>query len=84
MTQLQNVAAQGAGRAGGPAAMAGGGRGGQRGATPETNDVVPDFAPRTPYLPRTPAEEEKGFILPPGYRMELVASDPDLDQPRGR
>jgi hypothetical protein len=40
-----------------------------------------DFGPRTPYLPRTPEEEAKGFRLPPGYRLELVASDPDLISP---
>jgi putative membrane-bound dehydrogenase-like protein len=40
-----------------------------------------DFSPRTPYLPQTPADEAKGFILPTGYRMELVASDPDVISP---
>ncbi len=40
-----------------------------------------DFSPKPPYLPRTPAEEAKGFMLPAGYRMELVASDPELISP---
>ena len=33
----------------------------------------------TPYL--TPAEELKTFVLPPGYRMELVVGDPDIKEP---
>src|SRR4029079_19792768 len=40
-----------------------------------------DLTTRTPYLPRTAAEEQKGFRLPPGYRMELIASDPDVISP---
>jgi mono/diheme cytochrome c family protein len=31
--------------------------------------------------PLTPAEELKHFILQPGYRMELVLSDPDIQDP---
>jgi mono/diheme cytochrome c family protein/glucose/arabinose dehydrogenase len=61
-----------------PAApQAPGGFGGGRSAT----SPATDFAPKTPYLPRTPAEEAKTFILPTGYRMELVASDPDVISP---
>src|SRR5215207_1826113 len=33
----------------------------------------------TPYL--SPAEELKTFHLPPGYRMELVVSDPIIREP---
>ncbi len=40
-----------------------------------------DFSTRTPYLPRTAEQERAGFRLPPGYRMELVASDPDVISP---
>src|SRR4051794_10074110 len=40
-----------------------------------------DFSPKPPYLPRTPAQELAGFRLPPGYRLELVASDPDVISP---
>src|SRR3954452_12583101 len=40
-----------------------------------------DFTPKPPYTPRTPEEEAKGFILPTGYRMELVAADPDVISP---
>ena len=40
-----------------------------------------DFTPKSPYLPRSAADEAKTFILPTGYRMELVASDPDVISP---
>jgi mono/diheme cytochrome c family protein/glucose/arabinose dehydrogenase len=40
-----------------------------------------DFAPRPAYRPRTPAEEAAGFMLPTGYRLELVAADPDVISP---
>jgi mono/diheme cytochrome c family protein len=52
----------------------GGGRG------PVSNENT-DFSPKPPYLPRRPAEEARGFMMPPGYRMELVASDPDVINP---
>ena len=32
-------------------------------------------------LARTPQEQAKAFILPPGYRMELVVADPDVISP---
>ncbi len=32
-------------------------------------------------MARTPAEEAASFVLPPGYRMEIVASDPDIVNP---
>src|SRR5689334_18060122 len=31
--------------------------------------------------PRSPAEEQKGFHLPPGFEIQLVASDPDIHKP---
>jgi mono/diheme cytochrome c family protein len=40
-----------------------------------------DFTPKAPYTARTPAEEAKGFMLPAGYRLELVAADPDVISP---
>ncbi len=55
-----------------------GGFGGGRGA--ETNENT-DFAPKPPYVARTPEEEARGFMLPAGYRMELVAADPDIISP---
>ncbi len=65
------VRTQGMGRGGSPAGT----------LTDVPNEAVADFAPKTPYLPRTPAEEAAGFMMPTGYRMELVASDPDLISP---
>ena len=72
--------AQGGG-AGRGAAPGGPGRGrGLAGAPPiNPNDV--EFSPKPAVLAKTPAEEAKTFLLPPGYRMELVASDPDIISP---
>jgi mono/diheme cytochrome c family protein len=56
----------------------GGGFGGGRGAA--TNDTT-DFSPKPPYLARGPEEEARSFVLPAGYRMELVAADPDVISP---
>ena len=75
-------AAAGAGAA---AAVAGGpaGAGAAVGTNPNPaqGNEDADFSPRDPILPKTPAEQAKMFKLPPGYRMELVASDPDIQQP---
>ena len=30
---------------------------------------------------RTPAEERTGFHLPPGFEIQLVASEPDIGKP---
>jgi putative membrane-bound dehydrogenase-like protein len=54
------------------------GFGGGRGAA--TSDAT-DFSPKPPYRPRTPAEQAAGFMLPVGYRMELIAADPDVISP---
>jgi len=71
-----------AGAAQGGAAAPAGGRGGLGGpnATDPINADV-DYSKKPPVLPRTPAEELKGFILQPGYRLELVLSDPDIQEP---
>ena len=42
-------------------------------------DPYGDNIARTP--PRTPEEERKGFHLPPGFDIELVASEPDIHKP---
>src|SRR4051812_15834010 len=54
------------------------GFGGGRGAM--TTEAT-DFTPKPPYTAKTPEDEAKGFILPTGYRMELVAADPDVISP---
>src|SRR5438067_13272338 len=38
-----------------------------------------DFIAKSP--PRTPAEEQKCFHLPPGFEIELVASEPAIGKP---
>ena len=43
--------------------------------------MEPDFSKKPPVLPLTPAEEAKKFLLPPGFKMELVLSDPDIEEP---
>jgi len=40
-----------------------------------------DFEKKEPILARTGAEQAKSFALPPGYRMELVLSEPDINTP---
>jgi mono/diheme cytochrome c family protein/glucose/arabinose dehydrogenase len=40
-----------------------------------------DFSPKPPVVPLTAVEEAKRFWLPPGYRLEPVLSDPDIDSP---
>jgi mono/diheme cytochrome c family protein len=40
-----------------------------------------DFSPKPPITAKSAEEQAKTFVLPPGYRMELVLSDPDIDTP---
>jgi hypothetical protein len=40
-----------------------------------------DFSKRAPLLPLSPDEQLKKFILQPGYRLELVLSDPVVEEP---
>ncbi len=58
------------------------GRGGGGGGTlSSTTNAGADFSPKAPITPRTPQDEAKAFILPPGYRMELVLAEPDVISP---
>jgi mono/diheme cytochrome c family protein len=52
---------------------------GRRGA-PDP-DAGADFSPKPPIKPLTPEEQAARFILPPGYRMELVLAEPDIISP---
>ncbi len=56
-----------------------GGRGGPNANDPINADV--DYSKKPPVLPKTPDEELKQFILQPGYRLELVMSDPEIQEP---
>ena len=59
-----------------------GGRGGRRGVGPGGQDNTgADFSPKPAIQARTPEEEAKGFLLPAGYRLELVAADPEINNP---
>jgi mono/diheme cytochrome c family protein/glucose/arabinose dehydrogenase len=55
-----------------------GGRGG-RGQTPSMTE--PDFSPKPPVKALTPEEEAKRFWLPPGFKMEPVLADPEIQEP---
>jgi putative membrane-bound dehydrogenase-like protein len=59
-----------------------GGRGGQGGpgATDPANADA-DFTKQAPVLPLPPAEQQKHFLLQPGYRMSPVLADPDIKEP---
>ena len=66
-----------------PDAPAGRGRGrGGRGGPNETDPVnaEADFTPSAPVVPLPPAEEAKQFVLQPGYHLELVLSDPVIEE----
>jgi len=53
------------------------GQGGRRG-----QDLTGiDFTKQPPVQAKTPEEQLKQFILPPGYRLELVMSDPIVQEP---
>src|SRR5690348_13226242 len=51
-----------------------------RPASRPTANTMEHF-PAPPAPPLTPAEEMKTFTLPPGYHIELVASEPDVEDP---
>ena len=56
---------------------AGRGRAGGRGAPM----WEPDFSKKPPVQPLTAAEEQKKFWLPPGFKLEPVLTDPDIEEP---
>ena len=59
-----------------------GGRGGLGG--PGENDpanATADYGSKPPVKPLTPSEEQKRFWLPPGFKMEPILTDPDIEEP---
>ena len=52
-----------------------------RGTVSSTTNAGADFTPKPPVRAKTPAEQADTFILPPGYRMELVLAEPDVVSP---
>jgi hypothetical protein len=51
------------------------------GTLSSTTNAGADFSPKPPIKPRTPEEEAKSFLLPPGYRLELVVAEPRVVSP---
>src|SRR5215210_3075941 len=65
-----------------PAPGAPAAQGGQRGRGGRGASMMePDFSKKPPVLPLTPAEEAKRFWLPPGFKLEPVLTDPDIEEP---
>jgi mono/diheme cytochrome c family protein len=54
---------------------------GRGGTLSSTSNAGADFSPKPAIKARTPEEEAKSFLLPPGYRMELVLADPQIISP---
>jgi mono/diheme cytochrome c family protein len=46
-----------------------------------TTNAGADFSARPPIKALTPQEQAARFVLPPGYRMELVVAEPDVISP---
>jgi mono/diheme cytochrome c family protein len=58
-----------------------GGFGGPGGGRGSMTSEASDFTPKKPYIAHTPEDEAKGFMLPTGYRLELVMADPQIISP---
>ena len=61
-------------------AVAGAGQGGGINGI-QSSEAGADFSPKPPVQPLSPKEEQAHFILPPGYHLELVLSEPDVISP---
>src|SRR5262245_37588043 len=73
---LSLVAQQG----GGTSRVAGAGQGGGINGI-QSSEVGADFSTKAPIQPLSPKDEQSHFILPPGYHLELVMSEPDVISP---
>ena len=70
--------------AGAPAQPTGqAGRGGRGGGIEAEIAAGADFSPRPPVVRLDPAEQQKRFLLPPGYKIEPVLTDPLIEDPVG-
>jgi mono/diheme cytochrome c family protein/glucose/arabinose dehydrogenase len=54
----------------------------QQPPTPDP-DAAGDFLKRPPIVRQDPAVQQKLFLLPPNYKIELVLSDPEIQDPVG-
>ena len=70
-----------AGAAAPPPAQAG--RGGRGGGIEAEIAAGADFSPRPPVVRLDPAAQQKLFLLPPGYKIEPVLTDPLIEDPVG-
>ncbi len=61
-------------------AVAGAGQGGGINGV-GSSEVGADFSPKEPVKPLSPKDQLAKFILPPGYHLELVLSEPDVISP---
>ena len=73
-----SLVAQGGGQR--PGAVAGAGQGGGINGI-GSSEVGADFSPKPPVTPLSPQDEQARFILPPGYHLELVMSEPQIISP---
>jgi mono/diheme cytochrome c family protein len=59
---------------------------GQRGIGPGLEGQIAqgaDFSPKPPVVRLPPADQQARFLLPPGYKIELVLADPLIESPVG-
>ena len=75
-----SLVAQGGQASGRRPAVAGAGQGGGINGI-QSSEAGADFSPKPPVQPLSPKEEQARFILPPGYHLELVLSEPDVISP---
>jgi mono/diheme cytochrome c family protein/glucose/arabinose dehydrogenase len=47
----------------------------------EADNSAADFGPKPPIRALTPEQQAQTFVMPPGYRMELVVAEPDVITP---
>ena len=57
------------------------GRGGQGRGFGGRSMMEPDFSKKPPVTALTPADEAKRFWLPPGFKLEPVLTDPEIEEP---
>ena len=58
-------------------------RAGARGTGAQADDPFEgaDLSPKDPIVAVSAAEEQKRFVLPPGYRIQPVLTEPDIEEP---
>ncbi len=64
-----------------PADGRGRGRGSGGANATDAANTDADFSARPPVLPLSPADQARQFVLPPGYKIAPVLSDPDIAEP---